>query len=449
MARSRGSRSAKKTRLDFSLGERLSDRIQSIRGFADILPVAAPLWRFVDDALRATLEEYGYAEIRLPALEKTALFERSIGAVTDIVEKEMYTFADRNGESMTLRPEGTAGCVRAAVQHGVLQGGVTRMWYAGPMFRYERPQKGRYRQFHQIGAEAFGAVGPDIDAEMILMTARMLRRIGLADVRLELNSLGSSAARAGYRDALVSYFQEHREVLDDDSRRRLETNPLRLLDSKDPALQAVIASAPRLADHLDTESREHFGGLRAILDAAGQPYTINPRLVRGLDYYNATVFEWVTDRLGAQGTVCAGGRYDGLVAQIGGKPTPAFGFAAGIERLVTLVEEQASAPPAPVPDVYLVVPDVAGLPVAHGLGERLRDLLPGLSLQVHAGGGSFKSQLRRADRSGARVAVILGEGGRARTAAAVKDLRGEKEQVTVAQSELAERLAALLGIAAA
>jgi histidyl-tRNA synthetase len=422
----------------------LTQSIQSIRGFADILPSAAAAWRFVEGELRATLEEYGYEELRLPVLEKTALFERSIGEVTDIVEKEMYTFADRNGDSITLRPEGTAGCVRAAIQHGLVHAGATRLWYAGPMFRHERPQKGRYRQFHQIGAEAFGLPGPDIDAEMILMTGRMLRRLGLDDVSLQLNSLGTAEARAAYREVLVAHFRRHEDRLDEDSRRRLDTNPLRILDSKNPALAEAIADAPDLHAHLDDESRRHFESLCAILDAAGQRYTINSRLVRGLDYYGRTVFEWVTDRLGAQGTVCAGGRYDGLVEQIGGRPTPAIGFAAGIERLVALVEEQGSAPEPPVPDVYFIVPAESDLPVAHQLAETLRDHLPRFGIRVHAGGGSFKSQFKRADRSGARLALVLGEDERAAGTVTVKDLRRPVAQTTVPRSRLADELPALL-----
>ncbi len=427
----------------------MSQSIQSIRGFADILPSAAPEWRFVETALRDTLQGYGYEELRLPVLENTALFERSIGEVTDIVEKEMYTFADRNGDSITLRPGGTAGCIRAAIQHGLVHAGSTRLWYAGPMFRHERPQKGRYRQFYQVGAEAFGLLGPDIDAEMILMTGRMLRRLGLDDVRLELNSLGTAPVRAAYREALVQYFGRHGDLLDDDSRRRLASNPLRILDSKNPALAGVIADAPDLHAHLDAESREHFEGLCGILEAAGQSYTVNPRLVRGLDYYGRTVFEWVTDRLGAQGTVWAGGRYDGLVEQIGGKPTPGIGFAAGIERLVALVEERGTAPAAPLPDAYLIVPASTDLAAAHTLAERLRDRLPALAIRVHAGGGSFKSQFKRADRSGARLALVLGEQERAADAITVKDLRGPAEQVTVPRIELAARLPALLARPAA
>ncbi|MDO9372294.1 MAG: histidine--tRNA ligase, partial [Gammaproteobacteria bacterium] len=318
--------------------------IQAIRGMNDILPQQTPYWAFVEDRTRTLLTACGYAEIRLPLVEFTELFTRSIGAVTDIVEKEMYTFADRNGDSLTLRPEGTAGCVRAAIEHGLLHNQTQRLWYQGAMFRHERPQKGRYRQFHQIGVETYGFSGPDIDAELILLSARLWRMLGLTGLTLQINSLGTHAARVAYRIELVRYFSTHHHALDEDSQRRLHTNPLRILDSKNPALQALIEGAPRLADHLDEESRVHFAGLCATLDRAGVAYQVNPRLVRGLDYYDRTVFEWVTDRLGAQGTVCAGGRYDTLVEQIGGRPTPAIGFALGMERLVALLMDAAAAP---------------------------------------------------------------------------------------------------------
>lgn len=417
-----------------------SNPIQSIRGFADILPSSTPVWRQVEGTLQATLEAYGYEEIRLPALERTELFARTIGEVTDIVEKEMYTFADRNGDSLSLRPEGTAGCVRAGIQHGLLHNKQQRLWYAGPMFRHERPQKGRYRQFHQVGAEVFGLEGPDIDAEMILMTGRMLRALGLDDVRLEINSLGSAEARRAYREELVSHFRAHWESLDDDARRRLETNPMRILDSKNPQLQPVIESAPRLIDRLDEPSRAHFEGLTRILDAAGQPYTVNPRLVRGLDYYGRTVFEWVSDALGAQGTVCAGGRYDRLVAQIGGHETPAIGFATGIERLVSLVTERFGVPDPAGPDAYLVVGDETALGVAHRLAETIRDQLPNVQIRVHSGGGSFKSQFKRADRCGARYAVVLGESECESGQYTLKDLRGDEPQRSLGENELIEFL---------
>ncbi|WP_440997301.1 histidine--tRNA ligase [Arhodomonas sp. SL1] len=421
----------------------MSSSLQSLRGFADILPEASARWRKVEERLRRTVTTYGYEEIRFPLLERTELFARSIGEVTDIVEKEMYTFADRNGESLTLRPEGTAGCVRAALQHGLVHGGQSRLWYMGPMFRYERPQKGRYRQFHQIGAEVFGADGPDIDAEMILMTGRMLRAIGLTDVRLELNSLGTPAARSAYREQLQAYLRAHYDELDDDARRRLDTNPLRVLDSKNPAMKGVIDGAPSLLDALDDESAAHFAALRRWLDDAGQPYTINERLVRGLDYYTRTVFEWVSDRLGAQGTVLAGGRYDGLVAQLGGRPTPAIGFAAGLERLVSLVEDSGEPAPVRGADAYLVVAGDAVRGEALRLAERLRDRLPALRLQANSGGGSFKSQFKRADRSGARYALIVAEDELAAGRVGVKDLRDGGEQQQLDEGTLVERLAAL------
>ena len=421
----------------------MSQPIQNIRGFGDVLPEEAPCWQFVESVFRRELTRYGYDEIRLPIVEKTELFARSIGEVTDIVEKEMYTFTDRNGDSLTLRPEGTAGCVRAAIQRGLLHNARPRLWYAGPMFRHERPQKGRYRQFHQVGAEAFGLEGPDLDAEMILLSGRILSGLGLRNLRLELNNLGTSAARASYREALVAHLQSHASRLDDDARRRLESNPLRVLDSKNPAMREVIEAAPDLLDYLDEASRAHFEALRGMLDAAGQPYTVNSRLVRGLDYYGGTVFEWVSDELGAQGTVLAGGRYDTLVEMIGGKPTPAIGFAAGIERLVALVEAAASAPPVAAPHAYLVVEDVEGTREAMALAERLRDRLPALRLQVHMGGGSLKSQLRRADRSGAALAIIRGSDEMAAGEASIKDLRGDAAQRRVRIDALEDTLSPL------
>ena len=419
--------------------------IQSLRGMNDILPDATPDWRFLEATLAELLAEYGYREIRLPLLESTELFRRSIGEVTDIVEKEMYTFADRNGDSVTLRPEGTAGCVRAAEQHGLLRDAVQRLWYRGPMFRHERPQKGRLRQFHQFGAEVFGLPGPDIDAEMLAMTDRLWRRLGLRDcLELELNSLGTSAARATYRDALVGYLSRYRDELDADSQRRLGTNPLRILDSKVARTRELLADAPALHDYFDAESNAHFAQLRARLDAAGIRYRINPRLVRGLDYYGKTVFEWTSDRLGAQATACAGGRYDGLVEQLGGRPTPAIGFGIGLERLLLLLEATAAAPAVDrgLPDAYLVVAEgVAGLPVA----ERLRDAVPGLRLLHHCGGGSLKSQLKRADRSGAALALILGEEEAASATLTLKHLREERPQERLPL----DRIAALLASATA
>jgi len=415
--------------------------IQAIRGMNDILPQQTPYWAHVEACIRDLLVAHGYSEIRLPLVEATELFTRSIGEVTDIVEKEMYTFNDRNGDSLSLRPEGTASCVRAAIEHGLLHNQTQRLWYQGPMFRHERPQKGRYRQFHQIGVETYGFSGPDIDAELILLSARLWRSLGLDGLALQINSLGSHASRVSYRAELVRYFGEHAHSLDADSQRRLHTNPLRILDSKNPALQKLIEAAPRLADHLDEESRAHFAGLCGLLDSAGLHYEINPRLVRGLDYYDHTVFEWVTDRLGAQGTVCAGGRYDTLVEQIGGKPTPAIGFALGMERLVTLLMEMGADSPQQLPDAYLVMVGEAAAAQGWALAERLRDALPALRLIVHCGGGSFKSQLKRADKSGARHALILGDEEAAQGKIGIKDLRStSSEQECIAQTQLIDFL---------
>ena len=421
-----------------------SSSVQAIRGMNDILPEQTGVWQQVEAVVRNLLAAYGYSEIRMPVLEKTELFKRSIGEVTDIVEKEMYTFDDRNGDSLTLRPEGTAGCVRACIEHGLLHNQTQRLWYMGPMFRHERPQKGRYRQFHQIGVEAFGMAGPDIDAEQILMTARLWKQLGLREVRLELNSLGTVAARAAYRDVLVAYFSAQRDRLDEDSRRRLGGNPLRILDSKNPDMQDLIEAAPQLAEHLDAESREHFAALCATLDAAGVAYRVNQRLVRGLDYYGRTVFEWVTDRLGSQGTVCAGGRYDGLVDYLGGKPTPAFGFAMGLERLIALLIDLGVHPQPETAHAYLVLVGAAAERQGPVLGERLRDAVPGLRLQVNCGGGSFKSQFKRADRSGAAVALILGEDEVAGGRLGIKPLRGEAAQETLDEAEAIRRLQTLV-----
>ncbi|MEX0386492.1 histidine--tRNA ligase [Spiribacter onubensis] len=417
--------------------------IQNIRGFSDVLPDEGPIWRFVEDTFRHELERYGYAEIRLPIVEKTELFSRSIGEVTDIVEKEMYTFTDRNGDSLTLRPEGTAGCVRAALQRGLLHNARPRLWYAGPMFRHERPQKGRYRQFHQVGAEAFGVSGPELDAELILLSGRILRALGIDGLRLELNNLGTIEARRRYRAALIEHLQAHEGWLDDDARRRLHTNPLRILDTKNPQMAEVIRTAPDLGDYLDETSRQHFHDLRAMLDAAGQPYTANSRLVRGLDYYGGTVFEWISDSLGAQGTVLAGGRYDILVEMMGGRPTPAIGFAAGLERLVALVEAAGSAPAAPSVHAALVAVDEDLQADTVALAESLRDRLPWLRLQLPIGGGSMKSQLRRADRSGAALALIRGAEESAAGEIIIKDLRGDAEQYAVAIERLPEILSPL------
>ncbi|WP_040405991.1 histidine--tRNA ligase [Ectothiorhodospira sp. PHS-1] len=425
----------------------MSRQIRSIRGMHDILPEYTGAWQWLESRIRDTLSSYGYQEIRLPIVESTDLFARSIGEVTDIVSKEMYTFEDRNGDSLTLRPEGTAGCVRAGVEHGLLHNQQQRLWYMGPMFRHERPQKGRYRQFHQIGVEAFGMEGPDIDAELILMTARMWQSLGLRQVRLELNSLGSAEARAAYREHLVAYFQAHQDQLDEESRQRLHTNPLRILDSKNPDLRPLIQAAPSLLDHLDAASRTHFETLQAILTRAGVEFTINPRLVRGLDYYGRTVFEWITDALGAQGTVCAGGRYDGLVSQLGGRATPAAGFAMGVERLLSLLEDDGGLPQAAPPQAYLVLAGEETVTAGMALAEALRSAVPELRLLVNCGGGSIKAQLKRADRSGAAVALILGEAELAAGQVSVKPLRDpERPQVTVSMTDLSERLPELLGL---
>ncbi|HDZ56569.1 MAG TPA: histidine--tRNA ligase [Pseudomonas xinjiangensis] len=414
----------------------------------DILPVDSALWQYLEKTVADLLGGYGYQQIRLPIVESTELFKRSIGEVTDIVEKEMYTFADRNGDSLTLRPEGTAGCVRAMLEHGLLGGGVShKVWYTGPMFRHERPQKGRYRQFHQIGVEAFNLAGPDIDAELIILSWRLWQKLGLAEaVTLELNSLGSSADRARYREALVDYLRARFDQLDEDSQRRLESNPLRVLDSKNADTQALLVEAPALADFLSDEAREHFAGLRALLDAAGVPYIINPRLVRGLDYYGLTVFEWVTDKLGAQGTVCAGGRYDILVEQMGGKPAPAVGFAMGMERLLLLIETLGKVPAelARQVDLYLVMLGDAAVSAGFQLAEQLRDALPGVRLVVHCGGGSFKSQFKKADKSGALYALILGEDEAAAQQIGLKPLRDRTEQENIPWQALPGRLKQLL-----
>jgi histidyl-tRNA synthetase len=418
----------------------MAKHIQAVRGMNDILPSESPYWHLLEDTCRRVFESYSFEEIRLPIVEKTDLFKRTIGEVTDIVEKEMYTFEDRNGDSLTLRPEGTAGCVRAGIENGLLHNQIQRLWYKGPMFRHERPQKGRYRQFHQLGVECFGMAGPDIDAEMIIMTDRLWREIGLDDLQLQLNSLGSSEARTAYRDLLVAYMEEHQDALDDDSRRRLHSNPLRILDSKNPAMQEIIANAPLLQDHLDDESRQHFESLRGLLDAAGVAYVINPCLVRGLDYYNRTVFEWVTDKLGAQGTVCAGGRFDGLVAQLGGRESSALGFAMGAERLVALMMEFGSIQPDEAPHAYLVMVGDETVKAGLVLAEHLRDQLPGLRLRSNCGGGSFKAQFKRADKSAARFALILGDDEITQGIIAIKNLREDKQQQTVRQDELAQIL---------
>lgn len=419
----------------------MSKTIQAVRGMNDILPADAALWEFFEETVADWLRAYGYAQIRTPIVESTDLFVRSIGEVTDIVEKEMYSFEDRlNGEQLTLRPEGTASCVRAVVQHNLLYNAPQRLWYKGPMFRHERPQKGRYRQFHQVGVESLGFAGPDMDAEHILMTARLWKLLGLQDVALEMNTLGSAEARARYRSRLIAYFEGHAGVLDEDAKRRLHSNPLRILDSKNPAMQAVIEAAPRLMEDLDEESRKHFEQLQDMLEAAGIEYRVNPRLVRGLDYYNATVFEWVTTRLGAQGTVCAGGRYDGLVGQIGGKPAPACGFAMGVERLLALLQDQDFVPPGLAPDAYVLHLGEQADRMAIGVAESLRDA--GLSVVLHCGGGNFKAQMKKADASGARYAVIIGEDEVQAGEVSLKPLRASGEQMRAPVQRVAELLSA-------
>jgi histidyl-tRNA synthetase len=424
----------------------MSKTIQAVRGMNDTLPEDTAAWQYLEAVLRDVVNAYGYREIRLPVVEKTELFKRSIGEITDIVEKEMYTFEDRNGDSLTLRPEGTAGCVRACMEHGLLHNQVQRLWYAGPMFRHERPQKGRYRQFHQLGVEAFGMAGPDIDAEMIFMSARIWQRLGLGHAVLQLNSLGTLDARATYRAALVEYLRSRADELDEDSMRRLAGNPLRVLDSKNPAMQDVIGGAPSLADYLDDESRQHFDELCSLLDAGGIRYELNPRLVRGLDYYSKTVFEWVTDQLGAQGTICAGGRFDGLVEYLGGRPTPAFGFAIGLERLQALLVAGDTPLPDSGPHFYLVLDGERG--IRHGMvfAEALRTAEPRLRVQTNCGGGSFKSQFKRADRSGAAYALVIGDEEAAQQTVVIKPLRDATEQFAVPQQQLMERLRGMLKI---
>ncbi|GLS89772.1 histidine--tRNA ligase [Psychromonas marina] len=415
----------------------MAKKIQAIRGMNDTLPEQTPVWQKLESLLRDVVSSYGYSEIRMPIVESTALFKRSIGEVTDIVEKEMYTFDD-NGDSLTLRPEGTASCVRAGNEHGLLYNQERRMWYMGPMFRHERPQKGRYRQFNQFAIETFGIATPDIDAEVILLSARLWKALGIdSHVELQLNSLGSNEARALYKEALVSYLELHEDKLDADSKRRMKTNPLRVLDSKNPDVQAVLVDAPKLSEHLDDESVAHFAKLQQYLDAAGIQYVINERLVRGLDYYNRTVFEWVTSSLGAQGTICAGGRYDGLVEQLGGKATPAVGFAMGMERIVLMLNElELNSDVKADVDVYSVLvgedTDIAGFKMA----ELIRSELPNVKMMHHCGAGNFKKQMKRADKSGAKVALIIGETELQDNCVTIKDLQGKAEQQTVAMDQL-------------
>ena len=418
----------------------MSQTLQAVRGMNDILPDEAEFWELFEDTIRAWLKGYGYRPIRMPIVEPTPLFKRAIGEVTDIVEKEMYSFIDGlNGEALTLRPEGTAGCVRAVIEHNLAARQTQRLYYIGQMFRHERPQKGRYRQFHQVGVESFGMAGPDIDAEMILMGARLWGDLGLEGIELQLNSLGQPEERAQHRAALITYFEENAELLDEEAKRRLHTNPLRILDTKNPAMQDLCTAAPKLIDYLGDESLAHFEGVQRVLRDAGVPYKINPRLVRGLDYYNLTVFEWVTDRLGAQGTVCAGGRYDGLVSQLGGKPAPACGFAMGVERLIALIKESGGEPAAPAPDVYFVHQGEAASRLAFRVAEGLRD--QGINVLLHCGGGSFKSQMKKADGSGAAFAVIIGDDEALTGEAQLKPLReAGSAQLKLKVDDLAEAI---------
>jgi histidyl-tRNA synthetase len=422
--------------------------IEPLRGVHDVLPSAIAAWQHLERITREVLEGYGYEEFRVPVIEHTELFKRSIGDFTDIVEKEMFSFVDQGEDQITLRPEATAGIVRAMISNGLLRDGRLRVWCMGPMFRRERPQAGRFRQFHQIDAEAFGFEGPDIDAEMILLSARLLRRLGLKRLNLSLNSLGTPAARAAYRERLGAYFGAHEQALDEDSRRRLKGNPLRILDSKNPDTQRIVAGAPMLIDSLDSESKAHFDGLCAHLRGAGIEYHVEPHLVRGLDYYTRTVFEWSTDALGSQSAVCAGGRYDGLVAQLGGAATPGIGWAMGQERIIMLLEKQGLSPARERPQVYLVLmgerTEIAGFKLA----EQLRDAWPALKLQINLGGGSFKTQFKRADKSGAEFALVLGDDEVARGVVALKVLRREAAQEECALAEVGERLGVLLGLKA-
>lgn len=424
----------------------MSEPIQPIRGMNDVLPAEVAAWQRFEAAVRDLVPEYGYEEIRTPIVERTDLFRRAIGEHTDVVEKEMYSFADQGGDDLTLRPEATAGVARALISNGLLRGARLKLWSMGPMFRHERPQKGRYRQFHQVNLEAIGFEGPDADAELLALTARLWKRIGLSRVKLQINSLGTPESRRAYRERLVAYFRKHEGALDADSLRRLEGNPLRILDSKNPAMQSVIAGAPVLTDHLDGDSRAHFDALRGALDSVGVRYEVNPRLVRGLDYYTRTVFEWITDALGAQDAVCSGGRYDGLIAQLGGEPTPAVGCAMGIERIVEIVRQTGEATAAAPADVYVVASGTKGEGAALRIAEDLRERLPGRRVELNLGGGNFKAQFRRADRSGARVAVIVGDEELARGVVAVKPLRRESGQSDCPLEGLASAVEAELSV---
>ncbi|EKO3422040.1 histidine--tRNA ligase [Vibrio fluvialis] len=422
----------------------MAKTIQAIRGMNDCLPTQSPLWQKVEGIVKNVISAYGYNEVRMPIVEETNLFSRAVGEETDVVSKEMYTFEDRNGDSLTLRPEGTAGCVRSCIQNSLINRDEQRLWYMGPMFRHERPQKGRYRQFHQCGVEVFGLNGPDVDAELIMMTARLWRELGIdKHVRLELNSIGSQEDRADYRTALVAFLEQHIDVLDEDCKRRMHTNPLRVLDTKNPDIQAILGDAPRLSEYLGEESKAHFAGLCELLDAAGIEYTVNERLVRGLDYYNRTVFEWMTESLGSQGTVCGGGRYDGLVEQLGGKATPAVGFAMGLERLVLMMETLGNTDVRRNVDVYMVTAGKGTLMAGMKLVEHLREQVPGLRVMTHFGGGNFKKQFKRADKVGAAVALVLGENEVAEKTVVLKDLAGG-EQETISQTEIAGKLAHLV-----
>nr|WP_306416768.1 histidine--tRNA ligase [Vibrio sp. D420a] len=422
----------------------VAKNIQAIRGMNDCLPTQSPLWQKVENAVKSVVSAYGYNEVRMPIVEETNLFSRAVGEETDVVSKEMYTFEDRNGDSLTLRPEGTAGCVRSCIQNSLINRDEQRLWYMGPMFRHERPQKGRYRQFHQCGVEVFGLDGPDVDAELIMMTARLWRELGIdKHVRLELNSIGSTEDRANYRTALVAFLEQHIDVLDEDCKRRMHTNPLRVLDTKNPDVQAILGDAPRLSEYLGEESQQHFAGLCELLDAVGIEYQVNERLVRGLDYYNRTVFEWITDSLGAQGTVCGGGRYDGLVEQLGGKATNAVGFAMGLERLVLMMETLELTEVRRSVDVYMVAAGEGTMIAGMQLANELRDNIEGVRVMNHFGGGSFKKQFKRADKVGAVVALVLGENEVADNTVVLKDLVGGEQEV-VAQADVAAKVAALI-----
>ena len=421
----------------------MAKNIQAIRGMNDCSPTESPLWQWIEGQVRQILSSYGYSEVRMPIVESTPLFARAIGEVTDVVSKEMYTFWD-NDEQLTLRPEGTAGCVRAAIEHGWIYNNEQRLWYMGPMFRHERPQKGRYRQFHQAGVEVFGIASPEIDAELIILTARLWKALGIDQhVSLQLNSIGSLEARANYRSALVAFLENHQDLMSEEEKERLVKNPLRILDTKNQALQDVLDDAPKLLDYLDDESRQHFAQLCGLLDAVGIQYEINPKLVRGLDYYNKTVFEWVTSALGAQGTVCGGGRYDGLVEQLGGHATSGVGFAMGLERLVLLVQEvNKSIPVKSAVDIYVVYQGEGTTLAAFQLAEKLRSELPHLSTMLHCSGGNFKKQFRRADKSGATLALVLGESEVQNNQVVVKHLLGAAEQQTIDVDNLIEHVKA-------